>query len=164
VLIGVEGLGKMALSRLAIHICQYQIRELKLTAEFSRDDWQALIKAMFESTAIDKRVNVLNICDNQMADDIIMVDLNCLLKNGDLPDLLHASEKSGFLERIRSTMPQSKLGGTAPPDSSVYTEMINRTKKNFKSIINLTPTGKTLKKELKNYQSIVNCSTIIWMD
>jgi len=58
VLIGVEGLGKMALSRLAIYICQYQIRELKHTAEFSRDDWHTLIKAMFESTAIDKRTNV----------------------------------------------------------------------------------------------------------
>ena len=60
---------------------------------------------MFENTVIDKKVNVLNVQDNQIADDIIMIDLNCLLKNGDLPDLLHISEKSGFYERIRSTMP-----------------------------------------------------------
>ena len=34
----------------------------------------------------------------------------------------------------------------------------------FKSILNLTPDGKILGKELRKYPSIISCSTLIWMD
>ena len=34
----------------------------------------------------------------------------------------------------------------------------------FKSILNLTPDGKILSKELRKYPTIISCSTLIWMD
>ena len=36
--------------------------------------------------------------------------------------------------------------------------------RNFKAILNLTPDGPILVKELRKYASIIACSTLIWMD
>ena len=45
-----------------------------------------------------------------------------------------------------------------------YLEQVNRVKRNFKCILNLTPNGIVLNKKLKNYLGVVNSSTLIWMD
>jgi dynein heavy chain len=43
-------------------------------------------------------------------------------------------------------------------------EYLGRVRRNFKAILNLTPNGKILSKELRKYPSIISCSTLIWMD
>ena len=45
-----------------------------------------------------------------------------------------------------------------------FQEQVNRVKRNFKAILNLTPTGTVLNNKLKNYLGVVNNSTLIWMD
>ena len=92
ILIGVEGLGKFALSRLAIFICKYTKYELSMSKEFDREDWKHTLRQMVKSAAMEKRVNVLNIRGNQIQDEIVLIDLNCLLKNGLLPELVPNSE------------------------------------------------------------------------
>lgn len=51
-----------------------------------------MLKKMVVSAAVDGAVNVLNLQDNQISDEVILLDLNCLLKNGQLPELLLAHE------------------------------------------------------------------------
>jgi len=64
ILIGVEGLGKFALSRLAIYICKYVKHELSKSKEFDKDDWKHILRTMVKSSAMERRVNVLNIRGN----------------------------------------------------------------------------------------------------
>ena len=83
----------MALARLALHVCAYSCQELSASKEFEKEDWSSLVKQMITSAAFNKKMTVLNIQDNQIADDIILMDLDCILKNGYIPDLLLASEQ-----------------------------------------------------------------------
>lgn len=41
---------------------------------------------------------------------------------------------------------------------------MGRVQKNLKTIMNLTPTGRVLNSELRNFTTIVNLSTLIWME
>jgi len=49
-------------------------------------------------------------------------------------------------------------------DSDIFQLFLSKVLRNFKSILNLTPDGKILSKELRKYPSIISCSTLIWMD
>jgi hypothetical protein len=91
--VGVEGQGKMALSRLALFIAHIQPLELDIATEVDREEWLSILKESVASVALHKKQICLNIQDNQINDARMLEDLNCLLKNGHLPDLLMASEQ-----------------------------------------------------------------------
>jgi dynein heavy chain len=162
--VGVEGQGKMALARLALYVSQYACQELSVSKEFDRDDWQSLLKNMITSTAFNRQTTVLNIQENQISDDIILIDLDCILKNGYLPDLLLASEQDVFDKHVAGSLTPAELSSGIPESNLVFNEFCDRVRYHFKSVINISPSGRILKNELKDHQSIINCSTMIWMD
>jgi hypothetical protein len=61
ILVGIAGLGKLALSRLALQICKYSRHELSMTQEFDEEDWKSLLRTVIKSAAADGTVNILNL-------------------------------------------------------------------------------------------------------
>ena len=61
IVIGVEGLGKFALSRLALYICKYSRHEMSVLQPFDTDDWRQTLRDMVRSAATDGLVNVVNL-------------------------------------------------------------------------------------------------------
>ena len=162
--IGVEGQGKMALSRLALFISHIHPLELDIATEVDRDDWLGILKETVSSVVTHKKQTCLIIQDNQINDHRMLEDLNCLLKNGNLPDLLIPSEQYNLDRMIVSQLSSSQLQCGLPESNILFNECIERLRYNFKAIVNLTPNGKILKQELKHCNSLVACSTIICMD
>ena len=59
-----------------------------------------MLRKMVKSAAAEGAMNVLNLQDNQISDEMVLVDLNCLLKNGQLPELLPAHEMNALVQRM----------------------------------------------------------------
>ena len=107
---------------------------------------------------------MINIQENQISDDtdVILIDLNCLLKNGEIPDLLAREELAYHIAGVKTS-----LSGTVHeimPEYLMIQEYYSRIRRNVKCLLNLTPNGRILCKELRKYSALVNQSTIIWMD
>ena len=45
-----------------------------------------------------------------------------------------------------------------------FSEYVSLIKRKVKAILNLTPNGKNLNIHLRKYKSLVDCSTLIWME
>ena len=93
----------MALSRLALSISKFKTHELSMTKEFEMEDWKTLVKNVIKSAAAESTVNVINMQDNQISDEVVFIDLNCLLKNGNLPDLVHIQEQNALILRMKQS-------------------------------------------------------------
>lgn len=82
----------MALARLALYLCSYECKEVDITQQLTDESWHSMLKEMVNTVVLGNRPVVLNIRDNQMSTEEIMLSLDCLLKNGHLPDLFMPSE------------------------------------------------------------------------
>ena len=67
---------------------------------------------------MERRVNVLNIRGNQISDEIVLIDLNCLLKNGQLPELVPNSELKDIITKVKQTMRSSSELAMQQSDAS----------------------------------------------
>ena len=47
---------------------------------------------------------MLNLIENQITDEMVLIDLNCLLKNGELPGLLSREEVTYFVAGVKSSL------------------------------------------------------------
>jgi hypothetical protein len=61
IIVGIEGLGKLALSRISLHTCRYLRHELSMTSDFSKDAWVNSLRVMIKSAVLDRQVNVFNL-------------------------------------------------------------------------------------------------------
>ena len=124
ILVGAPGLGKMAISRLSIFVCKFERTELSIVEEFQEDEWQRSLARMISSASLGTKPHVLNIEENQMSEEVILIDLNCLLKNGELPDLLAREEVAGFLGAVKATL--SRAAVDTMTESQIFQEYLSR--------------------------------------
>jgi hypothetical protein len=104
ILISVQGLGKAAISCLSIHICRFDRAEMTQAAEFDEEKWRQSLARMIASASVGNQANVLTLQENQISEDVILVDLNCILKNGELPELLAREELAYHTAGVKSSL------------------------------------------------------------
>lgn len=100
---------------------------------------------------------MLNLKEEQisdMKDDLILIDLCTLLKNGTMDDMFNKGEVQNLIDDIRASIQMPDEDGqnnkvqkkpTSGNTAIIYMqEMVSRSRKHFKVILNLTPNGKIL--------------------
>jgi hypothetical protein len=110
-----------------------------------------MLKELVTSVAFSKSTTVLNISETQINHENILIDLDCLLKNGFITNLLLQSEQDIIDKHILPSLTPKQLSSGIPQEILVFNECSDRIKFYLKSIMCLTPNGKILKEELKNY-------------
>jgi len=175
-LVGPPGLGKVALSRLAIFTCQYRRHEMPATDAFSRSTWRGLLKEMAATAVAQRKAQVLNLGDGQVANEEMLADLTCLLKHGQIPGLFNRSEWQNLYNPALDAQsaapafegdpgPKRRKRDARPSGDVVYVvEVMNRSRRHFKFIINASPDGPLLNDYLRRYAVVLNTSTVIWME
>ena len=82
----------MSISRLSIFLSKYERTEISMSEEFDLDTWREGLIKMINSCCSSGKTNVINLLDYQITHEAILLDINCLLKNGELPGLLAREE------------------------------------------------------------------------
>ena len=96
----------MAISRLSLRLCRFKREEFSQASAFDEEEWREMMVKMIQTSAADDQVCVLNIQEHQIQHQMILADLNCLLKNGELPELLAREEQTFFLEGVKDSLPK----------------------------------------------------------
>ena len=87
ILVGAPGLGKAALSRLAIYTCRYNRYEIPQTVEFNQASWRVIVKEMVEAAVGESKCQVLDLSGGRIINNFVLDDMSCLMKTGRLPGL-----------------------------------------------------------------------------
>ena len=131
-LVGIEGLGKQSLTRLASYILGYMFMELQTRAEPDVEGFKQYLRENVlnpcAGPAADKagKKGTFLIVDNQITHDFILEMINNLLNSGEIPNLFPAEEKDKFINASRPSSPPPPKAST-PQASTKSSSSASRT-------------------------------------
>ena len=90
-----------------------------------------------------------------------MEDINTLLNTGEVPNLFPHEEKVEVVEMVRGA---ARSEGKAPDGTlaQLYSYFVSRCKKQLHLILCFSPIGDAFRGRLRQFPSLINCTTIDW--
>ncbi|EQC33295.1 hypothetical protein SDRG_09276 [Saprolegnia diclina VS20] len=158
-LIGVGGSGKQSLSRLASHICGFDVRQLSVTSNFKIDDLKESLQEMFKTSGVQGIPLVFLITDSQIVNERFLVFINDMLSSGWIPDLFAKEDVDVLLAGLRN---EAKAQGVPDTPDTLMDFLLLRIRSNFRIIMCFSPVGAVFRVRARRFPGLVNCTVIDW--
>lgn len=166
-LMGIGGLGKNSLSRLAAFICKLQIIDFESSKVFKIDKFSEWLrkKVLLECAGYDAGITGKPLCllinDSQINDDKILEDINNLLNSGEVPNIFPPDERQK-LEKMLIDMYAEKNITVSVND--IWKTFVERVRKSLHIVLCMSPIGEALKVWCRKFPGLVNNCTIDWFE
>jgi len=99
--------------------------------------------------------------DNQIKEDGFLEDINNILNTGEIPNIFPADEKADACEMVRGPAKQEERCPNGTPQE-LFAYFQERCKQYLHMVICFSPIGASLRNRIRDFPSIVNCTTIDW--
>ena len=158
-LVGVGGSGRQSLTRLAAYICGMPLYQISISRTYGitefRDD---LKEALLESGCENKPV-VFLLSDSQIVKEQFLEDVNNILNTGEVPNLMQSEDNDKIIEAMRKFV---KAAGKQETRGVLLAQFTLQCRDNFHIVLTMSPVGDSLRRRLRMFPSLVNCTTIDW--
>ncbi|XP_055917464.1 dynein axonemal heavy chain 7 [Eupeodes corollae] len=162
-LIGVGGSGRQSLTRLASHICDYELFQVEITRQYGPNEWHEDIKLILKKISASDLHGVFLFTDVQIKDESFLEDVNNLLNSGEVPNLFTNEEKIEICEKMRQIDKQrDKAVQTDGSLVALFNFFVQVCKDQLHIVLSMSPIGEALRVRVRKFPSIVNCCTIDW--
>ncbi|KAK4872624.1 hypothetical protein RN001_014653 [Aquatica leii] len=159
-LVGVGGMGKQSLTRLASHVNAYKCFQIELTRNYDHSTFfEDLRKLYFSAGAVNENM-VFLFTDTQIVQEEFLEDINNILNSGEVPNLFESDE----LERviIASRPPAKEAGISEGNRDGIFDFFIRRVRSNLHLSLCMSPVGDAFRRRCRMFPSLVNCCSIDW--
>jgi len=158
-LVGVGGSGKQSLTRLACFMCEMKCTELEITRGFSFSDFQEHLKNIMISAGVAGKETVFLFTENQILDESFLEAVNNILNSGEVPNLFPPDEMTKILDDLT---PVVRDMGLPASRTVVYNQFVSRVRERLHIVLCMSPIGEQFRTRLRQFPSLVNCTTIDW--
>ncbi|XP_036364895.1 dynein heavy chain 6, axonemal-like [Octopus sinensis] len=159
-LVGVGGVGKQSLTKLAAHICGYQCFQIELRRGYDYVAFRDDLKKLYELAGCKSENIVFLFNDTQIVMEEFLEDINNMLNSGEVPNLLEAEDNEKLINACR---PAAKDVGIPEQNRDlVLNYAINLVRKNLHIVLCMSPVGTAFRSRCRMFPSLVNCCSIDW--
>ncbi|XP_050078309.1 dynein axonemal heavy chain 6 [Anopheles maculipalpis] len=159
-LVGVSGMGKQSLAKLASHINGYQCHQIALRRGYDHSCFHEDLRRIYWIAGVLNKPTVFLITDTQIVHEAFMEDINNILNSGEVPNLFEGDEYEKII--LNSRQPCIESGYPNQTRDGIFEFFIKRVRANLHVIMCMSPVGDTFRGRCRMFPSLVNCCTIDW--
>jgi len=158
-LVGVGGSGKQSLSRLAAHVCGYNVMQIMVNQTYGLVDFRTDLQSMYTKAGIKLEGVLFLLTDSQITNEKFLVYLNDLLSSGNIPDLYNRDEKDAIINQLTN---KAKGAGYSAEPASVWKYFISKVRENLHCCLCFSPVGPGLRTRARRFPALASCTVIDW--
>jgi dynein heavy chain len=99
--------------------------------------------------------------DTQIKQESFLEDVNNILNTGEVPNIFPADEKADICENVRGPAKEEGRCEDGTP-AQLFAYFLERCKTCLHVVLAFSPIGASLRNRIRDFPSIVNCTTIDW--
>ncbi|ERL87542.1 hypothetical protein D910_04933 [Dendroctonus ponderosae] len=160
-LVGVGGMGKQSLTKLASHVNGYKCFQIELVRNYDHSSFFEDLRKMYAHAGVGNMDTVFLFTDTQIVQEEFLEDINNMLNSGDVPNLFEADEYEKVVIGCRDA---AKKAGCPDGRDHIYEYFISRVRSNLHLVICMSPVGDAFRRRCRMFPSLVNCCTIDWFE
>ena len=124
-------------------------------------EWREDIKNLMRLVGGKANSTTFLFTDTQIKEEGFLEDVNNILNTGEVPNIFPADEKADCAEMVRAAAKEEgRLGDGSP--QSLFAYFLERCKSYLHVVLCFSSIGSSLRNRIRDFPSIVNCTTIDW--
>jgi len=160
-LVGVGGSGRQSLSKLASKITDIETYQIEIKKVYGMNEFREDEKSMMRKVGVKGEMTSFVITDNSIKQESFLEDINNILNTGEVPNIFNPEEKAEVMDGLRPVAKEEERCPEGTP-AQFWAFFLERCRKNLHLIICFSPIGETFRTRVRNFPSLVNCTTIDW--
>ncbi|XP_032581827.1 dynein heavy chain 6, axonemal [Drosophila sechellia] len=160
-LVGVAGMGKQSLTRLASHVNEYNCWQIEMRRNYDLNAFHEDLRVLYRIAGIDNQPVTFLLIDSQIVEEEFLEDINNILNSGEVPNLFEGDEFEKIILDARDGCNENRKDDPCTRDD-IYKFFINRVRNNLHVVMSMSPVGDAFRRRCRMFPSLVNCTTIDW--
>lgn len=159
-LVGLSGMGKQSIARLASHINGYQCMQIELTRGYDQTSFREDLRKYYTNAGVHNNPTVFLMNDTQIVKEEFLEDVNNILNSGEVPNLFEGDEYEKIILNTRMACIEATQKDATR--DGIYEFFISRVRSNLHVVLCMSPIGDAFRRRCRMFPSLVNCCTIDW--
>ncbi|CAL6082691.1 Dynein_heavy chain [Hexamita inflata] len=158
-LIGVGGVGRQSLTKLAAFHLGYKVSSIKISKNYGIPEWRKDIKDILLESGLQMIPQVFMLADQHIFSDKQLEDISILLNTCDLQTIYEQDDMMRIQDN-ENTKELCRRKELAPTKQNLYDCYLKNVKANIHIVLCFSPSGASLRTRLRKFPSLVNCCSI----
>ena len=164
VLVGLTGSGRQSLCNVAAFIKKFKIfktRTKEEVEEYGHKEWLKDIQELYLQAGLRMENTIFMLKDNNITDEQMYVDLNCIISSGVVYNLFTSDEKNETIGNLKQTKEYDEMN--LSDDQQLWDAFIAKTMQKCRVFLAMNPLNQNFTKTLRAFPALTN-TAIDWYE